>query len=213
VIHCSQLVISNWYIKYLYIYNWIYKHNTIWFPKIGLSRKICTTYTNFVFINIVLTIINYRRSKEVLIFIFRFYGKKIKKNTFWAMYGTFAIVTTPFMQLYTISYIKEHNIFPCARYSQEKKGTYVFNLITQISYWTTKPVRYYRLLDRCNLKMLPRFKDLRLYIRSRSSIIRKGKEKDFFLLYNSFNNIKRITKALMAFSFVKIRKFINQSIY
>jgi hypothetical protein len=37
---------------------------------------------------------------------------KLNNNDVWAIDGTFNVVPDPYMQLYTISYIRDHHVFP-----------------------------------------------------------------------------------------------------
>ena len=84
------------------------------YPRIKLSSQLTKTHTRTDFYRY--GIDNYQgmiENDNMLLFYSDFAIEKLFSNTIWAVDGTFSVVPSPYKQLFTISYIKEHHVFPC----------------------------------------------------------------------------------------------------
>ena len=96
--------------------------------NLKLSEALCTTHTKESFYQY--GIGNYKGlevNADILIFFSNSMAQNLKNNSIWCVDGTFAVVPTPYMQLFTVSYIVDHHVFPCVFgiLKNKKQNTYL----------------------------------------------------------------------------------------
>lgn len=190
-----------------YIYNFL-----------KLSESLCKTHTGSMFYQY--GIGNYRNLEEnsnILLFFSDQLAGNLINNEVWTVDGTFSVVPSPYMQLYTIGYIKNHHIFPCvfAVLKNKRKENYISlfrilnSLIGQGSPLIFKTDFEYAAIKAIEF-IFPASRISGCMFHFGQCIIRKIGELHLKNLYQTSNQVKKFVRALSALSFVRIEMLEEQ---
>lgn len=181
-------------------------------PQLKLSHKLCYTHINTPFYRYGPD--NFNRldiNNDILLFFSDFAAEKLKQNSVWCVDGTFSVVPSPYLQLYTISCIKEHHVFPCifAILKNKKKETYKkLHDLVRILIGNVTPLIIKTDFENSAIQAMKE-----TYLNTRISgcafhlgqaVFRRIQMLGLSSIYRSSFIVKKFTKALTALSYVRI---------
>lgn len=181
------------------------------FPQLKLSSNLAITHNNNIFYQYGPD--NFRGLEEnadILLFFSDDMISKLSTNKIWCVDGTFSVVPSPYMQLYTISYLKDNNVFPCVFAILKNKRQVTYNkMLELIQHLQTieEPECIKVDFEKASINALKlAFPNARIsgcMFHLGQAILRKIKDLSIFSLYKSSIIMKKFVKALLALSFVK----------
>jgi hypothetical protein len=142
---------------------------------------------------------------------------RLKENNIWATDGTFSCVPEPFFQLYTISYIKNHHVFPCifGLLKNKNQDTYVFmfkTIIDLVGILTPNIIKTDFEIAAINALKLtwPAARVSGCIFHLGQALDRKIKNLGLANTYATNFLFKKFTKALIALVYVKFERVLEQ---
>ena len=187
------------------------------YDTLKLSEQLCKTHTLNNFYQYGLD--NYGNLEGhdgILLFFSTSMATKLINNHVWAVDGTFAVVPSPYMQLYTISYIKEHHVFPCifAILKNKREDTYraMFNILRRkIGQAQPSIIKtdYESAAINAISYSFPNARISGCMFHLGQAIMRKLGELHLKSLYQTSNYVKKYVKALSSLTFVRADQVEN----
>jgi len=150
---------------------------------------------------------NITPNEDILIFFSDTMKNKLINNVFWCVDGTFSVVPSPYYQLFTISYYRNHHVFPVIL-KNKHYNTYI-NLFSILENFEIRcnpriiKVDYEKAAIEALKTKFPNTHISGCQFHLGQSINRKIKNLGLQSLYNMNYNIKMYTKALTALSYVR----------
>lgn len=187
------------------------------FPNIKISEVLSKTHTGKIFYRYgPNNYNNYPVYENIILLYSDDMMNCLKTNNVWCIDGTFSILPSPYKQLLTIGYLRNHHVFPvifCLLGS--KKFEFYNNLFEIIKlmipniYPTTIKVDFEQsLIQALKIHFAQSHVSGCLFHLSQALIRRLQKER-LICLYKTNLNFKRFTKALLTLSFVNINEISN----
>lgn len=187
------------------------------FPTLRLSEKLSRTHLNTQFFQY--GIENFRGIEEndnIVIFYSDISIEKILNAEIIAVDGTFSFVPKPYMQLYSISVLKNHHVFPIVYAILKNKRFETYNALFRIIknlIGNFSPRIIKTDFEQAAIQALKNnFPDSQIsgcLFHLNQAIDRKVKENRLATFYSTSNTAKKFVRALSCLTFVKRAEIIN----
>ena len=103
------------------------------YEQLRLSEVLCKTHINTEFFRYGVQNYGSLTENDSFLLFYSDHGiTNLKRNHTWCVDGTFDVVSLPYKQLYTISYLKNHAVYPCVFAICKDKSCETYNNILHI---------------------------------------------------------------------------------
>lgn len=156
------------------------------------------------------------KTDEFIIFYSEVMVEKLKQHSVLAMDGTFEVVPKPYHQLFTISYIEEHHVFPVifGILKDKRKETYskFFNTIKHLINLNTIEVIKTDFELSSILALRENFADVQIsgcHFHLGQSIARKILKTGLHSVYKTSSEVRKFTRSLLGLAYVQRQRVVE----